>query len=260
MGWMGYGLYDGDDTLSCQTEAIDIAIGGKNPTYLLENGKKTDCYSFLPKMKLDSSIREIIDKNYPLIKNKLNLSNHDLNESRAIAWQMLADLYMNQGMDMPPELIEKALEATEYLKKEHAEDFDNPSARKKVLNNFIKKINTYTPKHVKTKEQVIDEILTKTPNNSKYFEKTVTLLFNNGLKSIQSLTNNEKFEAPNYFNIPKSITSNLNKKEITTISEICNNELSTFFRAEVYEYSKAYKNLEEAQQVFTKTISKLKLK
>jgi hypothetical protein len=269
MGWWGYNILDGDSVMDFQTKIIETIVGKKNGSVFLENGKTISTMDFDSIQKLDPKTLNYIDDNYEKLVFDLKLNNNVKRSweetDRALEWQVLADFYMKQDLDMPPELIEKAIEATNFLKGEHALSFTNPKARLKVLDNFLKRINTYKPKHIKTKEEIIQQILLKNPNHSKYFKKTVTLLFNNGLKTIQALTDHEKFEAPNYFNIPKSITSNLNKKEITTISEICNNELSTFFRAETHEYSKVYtdlkeaqKNLNNAQTVFINTTLKLK--
>lgn len=74
------------------------------------------------------------------------------------------------NITLPIELQNKAIEATEYLKGDHIDDFASPKARKKALDSFIEKINKYTPKNVK-KENTTKSI---TNNETAIFKKLLT--------------------------------------------------------------------------------------
>ena len=130
MGWFGYGIYDGDDT---QTEHINfIRQAGiekdEDTIFAMLKSRKT----IIPKDK-----RHLLKTNLDKILKKMPKKIRD--EDDALMWQMLLALFLDNGVQPPNEVLIKGIEATGYLLGEHASDFNNPSARRRVLNNFIKK-------------------------------------------------------------------------------------------------------------------------
>ena len=152
MGWFGYGKYDGDETASTQSSFFE-AVGFKN-NIPLANGKTLgESWEFNPERDLLSD--EVVSKVFtdweavskkwlskPKIKNgKIYWDSYD---SDAIDHMMAADFFMNQKHPLPLGLKELALDAVSHLiHGGHADDFDKPSARKKVLNKFLEELKVF---------------------------------------------------------------------------------------------------------------------
>jgi hypothetical protein len=131
MGWFGYCIYCGDETQTCH-------------------------YSFLEwaKIKLDEDCRydiltnegtilskdqwKLFTKNINKVLNKMPKA-HKWNDSRAIEWQMLLALYVDNKTKPPAKIRKMGIEATEFLLGEHSSEFSNPQNRRRVLRNFIQK-------------------------------------------------------------------------------------------------------------------------
>lgn len=60
-------------------------------------------------------------------------------ESSAFEWQMLLSICVDNKIKPPKIVLEKGIEATEWMMLDHAADFDNPSRRRQNLRNFIKR-------------------------------------------------------------------------------------------------------------------------
>ena len=126
MGWWGYGIYDGDDT---QTRQYDFLKWAKC------SSAKEDEWNYSP-IELCSN-KNLLKKNIKLIYKKLPKSiNH---EDKALEWQMLLALFLNLKVKPPKTLLNKGVEGAKYLMGRDADLFDEPSKRKTVLRNFIKK-------------------------------------------------------------------------------------------------------------------------
>jgi hypothetical protein len=131
MGWMGYGIYDGDET---QTRHYDFIKWSKC-------GKEDEVYddwfryrkTVIPKERIP-----ILEKNLELVIEKMPNVKF-WNEDKAIAWQMLLALLLDNKIK-PPVIVKKnGILGTEFLMEEHASDFNEPHVRRKVLRNFIKR-------------------------------------------------------------------------------------------------------------------------
>ena len=134
MGWMGYGIYDGDGTQTCHYDYIKWAKiesdGDVICDWLTESG------TIIPEDKVN-----LLKKNYKLILNKLKKPRH-WDEYSAIYWQMLLSLFMDNNIKPPKVIYEVGIEATEYLQDDCSEDFDSPIKRRRELDNFIRSANS----------------------------------------------------------------------------------------------------------------------
>lgn len=132
MGWSGYGIYAGDGTQSshydfikwskCATE--DEVYDGDWLRY-----NKT----VVPKDRLP-----ILEKNLALVIKKMPKVKF-WNEDKALEWQMLLALLLDNKVK-PPALVKKnGILGTEFLMEAHAAEFNEPHVRRRVLRNFIKR-------------------------------------------------------------------------------------------------------------------------
>lgn len=136
MGWIGYGIYDGDGTQTRHYDFLKWAKIGKNDDdiepYLTVKG------TILPeefKQKLKSNISLVLKKMPKVPLNKW----HKYDEYSAIEWQMLLALFVNNEIIPNEEIFNNGREACEYLMGEHASEFNNPSSRKRNLKKFVEK-------------------------------------------------------------------------------------------------------------------------
>lgn len=131
MGWFGYGIYDGDETQTLHYYWLLKTKIAKNFDEAFEMVKKTR--TIIPKNKINQfkkEMKKIIDKTKPP---------KSWNEDKALHYQMLLSLYLDNKLK-PPAIVKKlGLEATKYLLNDHCDEFDNPSARRKVLKGFIER-------------------------------------------------------------------------------------------------------------------------
>jgi hypothetical protein len=128
MGWFGYGIYDGDGTQTCHYAFIKNAgIKVNIDEWLGLKGTK------IPAEHLSTFIKGI-----PKILKKMPKVKVYWTDDKAMEWQMLLALLKDNGL-YHKEIYDRGIEATKYLMGEHASDFNNVSARRQVLKNFIKK-------------------------------------------------------------------------------------------------------------------------
>jgi hypothetical protein len=141
MGWWGYGIYDGDETQTLHFYFLKWAKVSKDFDELQDylDSKAT----ILPKDKVG-----LLKKNSGLILKKMKKRKF-WDEYQALSWQMLLALYLDNKVIPPKTIIKNGIEATNYLIEKCSDDYDNPSARKRVLRNFIKKAEDLTKKKVK---------------------------------------------------------------------------------------------------------------
>jgi len=128
MGWCGYTIYSGDDT---QTRHYDFIKWAKISKDDDEIGDWLELKTKIPKDK-----RHLLTDNADIILKKMPKTKF-WDEDKAIEWQMLLALYLDNKVIPPKIIYDNGILGTEYLMGEHAEDFDNPSSRKKNLRNFI---------------------------------------------------------------------------------------------------------------------------
>ena len=133
MGWFGYNLYDGDETQTRHLEFMKIA------GIVKDDDEGFSCFR-MRKTKIPKEKVNLLISNYSKIE-KLMSKKKFLNEDDALAWQMFASLYLDNNVKLPSRLKEKAISATEYLIQEQCDDFDKPYLRRRVLNNFLNKVN-----------------------------------------------------------------------------------------------------------------------
>lgn len=133
MGWYGYGIYGGDGTQTLHYDFIKKAKLFKTEDEIFDCLKLNR--TILPKDKLDKLILQ-----FSKIVSKLNKNIRD--EEAALEWQMLASLYLDNKLKLPVLLKRKAKEATNYLMGDHADDFKNPSQRRRNLRRFMKKLES----------------------------------------------------------------------------------------------------------------------
>lgn len=134
MGWFGYGLYDGDDTQTRHIDFIKWAIPTLSDDDVFEylEGKRT----IIPKNLLPS-----FKKGIPSILKKMKTPKY-WDEYAAIDWQMLLSLFVDNNLKVPRIILINGMLASDYLLGEHAEDFNNPSMRKKCIKYFMNKVLT----------------------------------------------------------------------------------------------------------------------
>lgn len=133
MGWFGYGKYDGDDT---QTQHLTYCEWAKLPV------SDDDMFDWLgsKKTKIPKEHIPLFKKNIPLILSKMN-NNKLWDEDKAIEWQMLMCLFLDNNLKMPKIIKQNGILATEFLLEEHASYFDEPSKRRANLRRLLKQVN-----------------------------------------------------------------------------------------------------------------------
>ena len=135
MGWFGYGIYDGDGTQTCHIDFLNNAGVTKSSTdealdLLAVNG------TILPAdmmQKFVNNINKVLKKMPKLVRGYFQ------DEDDAIEWQMLLALFVDNKTTPLKEIFDIGFEATVYLDGEHAEGFDQPIERHRVLRNFMSK-------------------------------------------------------------------------------------------------------------------------
>ena len=133
MGWGGYTNYSGDGTQTWHYDFIKWS-GVK----VSDEEIADDDWLGLIKTKIPEKYLEAFIAGIPKILKKMSRSKF-WNEDSAIEWQMLLALLLDNNI-MPEKIIfDKGIEGTKYLLGEHSSDFNNPSARRRNLRNFIKK-------------------------------------------------------------------------------------------------------------------------
>lgn len=140
MGWSGYSLYSGDGTQTCHYDFIHTAIP------LVSNDQICDeDWLGSNKTKIPKKYQAAFIKGIPNILKKIKVPKF-WDEDSAIEWQMLLSLFIDNKLKVPPYIINKGLQASNYLlspSSHHCEDFDEPSKRRAVIRNFIKKVSTH---------------------------------------------------------------------------------------------------------------------
>lgn len=151
MGWSSYGIYGGDDTQSRHYDFIKWAkIKGFD--YAYDSGG----WLLINKTKIPKNQRQLLNDNFANILNKMLkqsfMKKKYMTENSALEWQMLAALFMDNDVQAPLLVYEKAMEGTNYLMGDHSDEFDNPSRRRQVLKYFNRKlkknIEKYYPKTI----------------------------------------------------------------------------------------------------------------
>jgi hypothetical protein len=132
MGWTGHGLYDGDNT---QTQHITFCQWAKLP---LSEAEISDFLQYR-KTKIPIQFIPLFKKNLPLIIKKMN-KNKFWDSEKALEWQMLMCLLLDNNMVLPPVIKKNGILATEYLMEQHAYYFNNPPNRRAALRRLLKKI------------------------------------------------------------------------------------------------------------------------
>lgn len=133
MGWLGYSIYGGDDT---QTQHLGFL---RKAGLKLSDDEEMDLLG-INKTKIPKELLGKFKKNIPLLIKKMPNAIH-WNEDKALEWQMLAALLLDNKIPLPKKLKKKAIEATEYLMNDHADDFIEPVKRRQVLRKFLEKVN-----------------------------------------------------------------------------------------------------------------------
>lgn len=134
MGWYNYDIYGGDET---QTRHYNFLKWAKVAT---EDQIFNEGWLMIRKTKIPNDKIPIFEKNLDkVIKNMPKCKFWD--EDKAIEWQMLLALCLDNKIYPSGIIREKGKEATEYLMGEHASDFTKPSKRRAALRNFLKRLN-----------------------------------------------------------------------------------------------------------------------
>jgi hypothetical protein len=136
MGWFGYGLYDGDDTQTCHIGFIKTAIPSLS---------EDDIFEFLKSRRtlIPDSLVLRFRKGIPFILKKIKAPNlARWNEDKAIDWQMLLALFVDNDIQVPHKVLVYGMLACHYLMGDHAADFNEPSRRRAALRRFMKKVDS----------------------------------------------------------------------------------------------------------------------
>jgi len=134
MGWGGYGIYDGDGTQTCHYDFI--VWSGCATEDEIYDGE----WLKLNKTKIPVDRLSIFEKNIGKVIKKMPKVKF-WNENKAIEWQMLLSLLLDNKIKPPAVVKKNGILATEFLMGEHASDFCSPAARRAILRRFIKRIN-----------------------------------------------------------------------------------------------------------------------
>ena len=138
MGWFGYGIYDGDETQTRHITFLKWAKIEHDSDVIFDNYFIED-KTILPKDKL-----LLFQKNISFILKRITKPSK-WDEDSAIEWQMLLALFVDNKLKAPAKIYENGVSATIHLM-EYADDFDNPSKRKKALKKFIDTADKYNKK------------------------------------------------------------------------------------------------------------------
>lgn len=136
MGWFGHKNYDGDNT---QTRHYDFLKWAK---VYRRDVDIVNALSFggtiLPEEKA-----LVLKKNLKLIVNKMPkkiIGNTYSNEDRALEWQMLLALLVDNSIKPTKRILKMSKEASEYLLgSDHSGGFTNPSLRRRHIRNLVKR-------------------------------------------------------------------------------------------------------------------------
>lgn len=140
MGWFGYGIYDGDETQSFQISLLEKCKFTKTLKYEdILNGLEPWVADCSDPIRIPNEFKSRFKKKIPfLVKSLPNKKFWD--DDSAIEWQMFGGLFVNSNIKIPKNIKKKVIDATEFLMAEHAELFDKPSERKKVLKKFLEEV------------------------------------------------------------------------------------------------------------------------
>ena len=136
MGWFGYGIYDGDGTQTCHLDFCKWAKLYQKDDDLTWQDKHLKIKGTI----LNPEERQQLLENYLLVIKRMPKIKKYWNEYDAVTWQMLLALFLDNKLKAPKEIFNNGISATEYLSSTGIiQSYCNPQARKRVLNNFIKK-------------------------------------------------------------------------------------------------------------------------
>lgn len=133
MGWFGYGKYDSDDT---QTQHITFCEWAELPE---EADEICDNWLKRNKTKIPQEYLILFKKNISKVLSKMN-NNKFWDEDKAIEWQMLACLFLDNNIKIPKIIKDNGILATEFLLGEHSSDFGEPGRRRAALRRLLKQI------------------------------------------------------------------------------------------------------------------------
>lgn len=138
MGWFGYNIYDGDGTSECHENFLVRAKIAKN------SQEASDMFGYrglIAKTRIPVEKQPLLRKNIALVLKKMPRwkNPRSMEEWDLIEWQMLLSLFVDNNIRPTKEVFDNGIAATEELCWEHADDFDYPAKRRKVLNGFIEK-------------------------------------------------------------------------------------------------------------------------
>lgn len=135
MGWSGYSNYSGDDT---QTQHITFCEWAKLPVETEEISN----WLGLRKTKIPKEYHSVFLNNIDKVLSKMN-KNKFWDEYKAIEWQMLMCLFLDNDLEMSAIIKENGILATEYLLLgDHSADFENPAARRAALRKLLKRVKS----------------------------------------------------------------------------------------------------------------------
>jgi len=149
MGWMSYGVYGGDGTQVWHYDFIKWS-GIKIPKYQLKGYVREDDIMaewMGSKTKIPKPYIQTFKNGLDKIVKKMPKTRY-FDEDKAIEWQMLLALCLDNKVKPTQTILDNGIEATIYLMGDHARDFDNPSNRRSCLKRFIKKANRMWEKNI----------------------------------------------------------------------------------------------------------------
>jgi hypothetical protein len=136
MGWLGYGLYEGDETQTRHIDFIKMAIPSLHEGHIMPmlGLKKTT----IPKEYISS-----FKAGAPNILKKIKPPKNafSFNEDKALEWQMLLSLFVDNNIKVPKNVLIYGTLASYFLMGEVASDFDEPAKRRSAIKRFIKKVD-----------------------------------------------------------------------------------------------------------------------
>lgn len=175
MGWSGYGIYDGDGTLTLQTFFLDKAkalkkVSGNDDVIVLENSEDIEAWEYDGTQKVsEGTLAKAYENFLPAASKIFNIKmlqkdfdfdkamrrNVNFEEDQLIPLTMVADFFLRQDAKMPEGLKEAAIKATQLLiESNHTKDFDSSVKRRNALKKHLKLFEEFEPK-VKFKDGAV---------------------------------------------------------------------------------------------------------
>lgn len=157
MGWMGYGLYDGDGTITCNYDFLKNAgIKKERVEEIMDDVDGNEKFGAVVLRaddidavlgKFDKIIKGAARTGFVKVVNAGIQDTHSSFDYEAVEWQMLGDLLMANKLPIHKGVADTVKAANAYLKGEHADDFSSPRRRRTAIDKFDQAFSRYAEEY-----------------------------------------------------------------------------------------------------------------